>query len=130
MSCDEVLLGPKRPKNYAIRNILIFLVGGGDFGLWFASRSAIKAKCRSTGNLVQALNYAYFGLLQMTHTFPGGLQCGHRKVVAHVVGHEAKARSKLLSHLFFGAKDILLCATLKPGVDHRVECPFVGLPIA
>jgi hypothetical protein len=49
-------------------------------------------------------------------------------MVAHVARHEMKTRPTLPGRIFFGAQDIIFCATRTAGMNHRVRCPAVVLP--
>ena len=54
-------------------------------------------------------------------------QCDHQKMVAYVVRHETKARSKLREFLF-GAQDAIFRATRTVGMEHRIRRSAEELP--
>ncbi len=55
-------------------------------------------------------------------------QYDHQKMVAHVVRHETKSRSKLREFLFFGAQDVIFRATRTVGMEHRIRRYAEELP--
>ena len=55
-------------------------------------------------------------------------QRGHHRMVAHVVRHETKTRSRLREFLFFGAQDVIFRATQTVGMEHEIRRSAEELP--